>query len=120
MPLLEYLGRRCTGSRVRFCTDSPKITIKMKLKSVKEDINIPASGSAGVDVYYGMGKDSVYGGYIAGQKEIKAFVYDYDHNTPISSSNYDVQTRHGSIYQRDTGLKRCGIPDLPEGKGKGR
>lgn len=71
MPLLEYLGRRCTGSRVRFCTDSPKITIKMKLKSVKEDINIPASGSAGVDVYYGMGKDSVYGGYIAGKREIR-------------------------------------------------
>lgn len=65
MPLLEYLGRRCTGGRVRFATNSSKITIRMKLKSVKEDINIPASGSAGADVYYGIGKDSVYGGYIA-------------------------------------------------------
>lgn len=65
MPELEYLGRRCTGGRVRFSTDSGKIIIRMKLKEAREDINFPTAGSAGADVYYGRGISSAYGGYIA-------------------------------------------------------
>lgn len=65
MPQYDYLGRRATGGRVRFCTDSPSLTIRMTLSQAKEDINIPLSGSAGADVYLGRGTESEYLGYIA-------------------------------------------------------
>ncbi len=65
MPQLEYLGKRTTGGRVRFCTDSSSITIRMTLKQVGEDINFPTAGSAGADVYYGRGQSSIFAGYIA-------------------------------------------------------
>lgn len=65
MPQYDYLGRRATGGRVRFCTDSAKLTIRMTLNQTKEDINIPLSGSAGADIYLGKGIESEYLGYIA-------------------------------------------------------
>ena len=65
MPQYDYLGRRATGGRVRFCTDSARLTIRMTLSQAKEDINIPLSGSAGADIYLGMGTESEYLGYIA-------------------------------------------------------
>ncbi len=65
MPQYDYLGRRATGGRVRFCTDSANLTIRMTLSQVKEDINIPLSGSAGADIYLGKGIGSEYLGYIA-------------------------------------------------------
>lgn len=65
MPQYDYLGRRATGGRVRFCTDSAKLTIRMTLNQTKEDINIPLSGSAGADIYLGKGIESEYFGYIA-------------------------------------------------------
>ncbi len=40
MPRYDYLGRRATGGRVRFCTDSANLTIRMTLRQTKEDINI--------------------------------------------------------------------------------
>lgn len=65
MPRYDYLGRRATGGRVRFCTDSAHLTIRMTLHQTKEDINIPLSGSAGADIYLGKGINSEYLGYIA-------------------------------------------------------
>jgi len=65
MPRYDYLGRRATGGRVRFCTDSANITVRMTLSQTKEDINIPLSGSAGADIYLGKGTSSKYLGYIA-------------------------------------------------------
>lgn len=65
MPRYDYLGRRATGGRVRFCTDSANLTIRMTLHQTKEDINIPLSGSAGADIYLGSGPASEYLGYIA-------------------------------------------------------
>ncbi|MBQ7954687.1 MAG: hypothetical protein IJ282_02960 [Lachnospiraceae bacterium] len=65
MPGLDYLGKRCTGGRVRFCTDAAEFVIRMTLKEAAEDINFPTAGSAGADVYFGRGTESVYGGYIA-------------------------------------------------------
>ncbi len=64
MPRYEYLGRRAVGGRVRFCTDSANITIRMTLKETKEDKNIPLLGSAGADVYLGTGMESEYLGYV--------------------------------------------------------
>ena len=65
MSQYDYLGRRATGGRVRFCTNSANLTIRMTLSQAKEDINIPLSGSAGADIYLGKGIGSEYLGYIA-------------------------------------------------------
>lgn len=65
MPQYAFLGRRAAGGRVRFCTDSGEISIRMTLEHAREDINIPLSGSAGADIYLGKGQDSTFLGYIA-------------------------------------------------------
>lgn len=65
MPQYEFLGKRAVGGRVRFCTDSENVTVKMTLAQAKEDINIPLSGSAGADIYLGRGKEASFLGYIA-------------------------------------------------------
>lgn len=65
MPQYDFLGKRATGGRVRFCTDSANLTVKMTLAQAKEDINIPLSGSAGADIYLGKGKEARFLGYIA-------------------------------------------------------
>ncbi len=64
-PQYDYLGKRTTGGRVRFQTDSKTLFVRMTWKETKEDINIPLSGSAGADIYLGRGKESVYLGYIS-------------------------------------------------------
>ena len=65
MPQYEFLGKRSAGGRVRFCTNSANLTVKMTLAQTKEDINIPLSGSAGADIYVGKGKEATFLGYIA-------------------------------------------------------
>lgn len=65
MPQYEFLGRRASGGRVRFLTDSAELVIRMTLAAAKEDVNIPLSGSAGADIYLGKGQASVYLGYLA-------------------------------------------------------
>lgn len=52
------------GGRVRFRTDSTKVTIHTKLKSNVVDWAIPLSGSAGADVYIGSGMDIRYAGIV--------------------------------------------------------
>lgn len=64
-PQYEILGKRSVGGRVRFQTDAKQICVRMTLDHSKEDINIPLSGSAGADIYTGIGKASVYRGYLA-------------------------------------------------------
>lgn len=70
MPQYEFLGKRAVGGRVRFCTDSQKLFIRMTLAQIKEDINIPLSGSAGADIYLGKGMESRFLGYIAPDRHV--------------------------------------------------
>lgn len=70
MPQYDFLGRRAVGGRVRFCTDSEKIFIRMTLAQTKEDVNIPLSGSAGADIYLGKGMNSRFLGYIAPNQHV--------------------------------------------------
>lgn len=53
------------GGRIRFRTDSTKITIHVKLKNNYVDWAIPLSGSAGTDVYIGSRMNIRYAGLIA-------------------------------------------------------
>jgi len=64
-PQYEFLGRRCAGGRVRFCTDSGTLLVRMTLAETREDVNIPLSGSAGADIYLGKGKEARFLGYVA-------------------------------------------------------
>ncbi len=70
MPRYDYLGRRACGGRVRFATNAKSMVIRMTLAGTKEDINIPLSGSAGADVYLGVGKSSKFIGYIAPKEHV--------------------------------------------------
>ncbi len=65
IPKYDYLGKRAVGGRVRFCTNSRSLFVRMTLAQTKEDINIPLSGSAGADIYVGSGEQSRFVGYIA-------------------------------------------------------
>lgn len=71
MPGYDYLGRRTAGGRVRFVTDASTMVIRMTLACTKEDINIPLSGSAGADVYLGVGQKSRFIGYIAPKEHVQ-------------------------------------------------
>lgn len=65
MPHYKDAGKRCFGGRARFITDSSTITIRMALKSLNVDRCICLPGSAGADIYYGVGFKSRYAGYVA-------------------------------------------------------
>lgn len=73
-PQYEFLGKRSVGGRIRFCTDSSKISVRYKLESISPDIYIPLSGSAGMDIYYGKGNEAVFGGSIAPDRYSKSKV----------------------------------------------
>ncbi|MDF2926179.1 MAG: hypothetical protein K0R57_5093 [Paenibacillaceae bacterium] len=53
------------GGRIRFRTNSTKITVQTKLLTNVIDWAIPLSGSAGADVYVGRGSDIRYAGVAA-------------------------------------------------------
>ena len=71
MPQYAYLGRRCCGGRVRFCTDAEEFLVRMQVARTDEDINIPLSGSAGADAYAGIGVSARYLGYLSPDKHQK-------------------------------------------------
>lgn len=56
---------RPVGGRVKFRTDSSKVTITTQLNTNDVDWAIPLSGSAGADVYIGCGIDTRYAGVAA-------------------------------------------------------
>lgn len=58
-------GKRCAGGRLRFKTNSTRISVKYVLAKVTVDICMPLPGSAGIDVYSGCGIDAKFLGYAA-------------------------------------------------------
>lgn len=60
-----HAGKRCTGGRLRFKTNSTQISVKYILDRVTVDICMPLPGSAGIDVYSGYGTDAKFLGYAA-------------------------------------------------------
>lgn len=65
MPQYEELGRRNTGVRLRFRTDAPKFTLRMVLETEEVDPQMALPGSAGLDVYEGIGSFSRFLGIMA-------------------------------------------------------
>lgn len=61
---VKGLGRRNTGGRVRFRTNSRNLNVKYTLKTLGNDIRISLCGSAGCDIYSGIGSDSRFIGFV--------------------------------------------------------
>jgi len=57
---VKGLGRRSTGGRVRFRTNSKAVSVKVTLKTLSVDPCIPLPGSAGADVFLGTGLTARY------------------------------------------------------------
>ncbi len=55
---VKGLGRRNTGGRVRFRTNSKTVSVKVTLKTLGVDACIPLPGSAGADVFLGTGMEA--------------------------------------------------------------
>lgn len=56
------LGRRATGGRLRFRTDSTQIRVRVSLLTLAPDQNFPILGSAGCDILVGAKEKSAYRG----------------------------------------------------------
>ncbi len=65
LPHYEHLGRRCSGGRVRFKTDSKQILLRYSVRTEKIDKNLGLNGSCGMDVYLGVGCKSTYVGFVS-------------------------------------------------------
>lgn len=55
---IKQLSYHTAGARIRFRTDSPYVAVKVTLRSGFYMRHMPLSGSSGVDIYVGKGKDS--------------------------------------------------------------
>ncbi|MDD6799846.1 MAG: SGNH/GDSL hydrolase family protein [Firmicutes bacterium] len=53
------LGRRNTGGRIRFATNSKKYSVRVKLQTLHNDYNFSIVGGAGCDVYTGS-RDNIH------------------------------------------------------------
>lgn len=62
---VSKIARRASGGRVRFRTDSKTIVFRMGLKTLEVAQCMPLSGSAGADVFLGVGADARYAALIA-------------------------------------------------------
>lgn len=59
------LGRRSTGGRIRFRTDSRRLWARVALQTLSMDQNFPLLGSAGCDVLTGLGDCARYRGIVS-------------------------------------------------------
>lgn len=50
---VDYLANHCAGGQIRFQTDSPKLTVRVKLKDKAAMPHMPATGQCGIDCYIG-------------------------------------------------------------------
>lgn len=57
---IQNLAWHTAGGVIRFASDSPSIAVKVKLTSKGDMSHMPRSGSAGVDLYKGKGKDKKF------------------------------------------------------------
>ncbi|HOJ10389.1 MAG TPA: SGNH/GDSL hydrolase family protein [Clostridiales bacterium] len=57
---VKYLSWCTAGGVVRFASDSPAIAVKVELTSKGDMSHMPRSGSSGVDLYRGTGKNKIF------------------------------------------------------------
>ena len=62
---VSSIARRASGGRVRFRTDSRSLAVRMGLKALEVAQCMPLTGSAGADVFLGVGAQSRYVGFVA-------------------------------------------------------
>ena len=64
VPSLEFLGRRCNGARVAFCTDSPSVTVTVVYETLNMDVGMSLYQCQGSYVYIGDRKSPRYAGLV--------------------------------------------------------
>lgn len=64
-PNISLIARRSSGGRVRFRTNASEISFRMRLKNLEPAQCMPLSGSAGADIFTGVGENSRFCGFIA-------------------------------------------------------
>lgn len=99
--MTDKLGKRATGGRVRFRTNSKKLWIRVTLQHCAPDINFPIIGSAACDVLRGRGIQAEYIGYVVppefgkliGEREIElpGVMDDYTIYMPRNESVEDIE-----------------------------
>ena len=62
---VSQIARRASGGRVRLRTNSRVLMLRMGLKTLEIAPCMPLCGSAGADVFLGIGESSRYVGFIA-------------------------------------------------------
>ena len=65
VPSLEFLGRRCPGGRICFRTDSPRVGVKLVLKTLSPDIGMSIYSCQSAFVFAGERQSSRYLGLAA-------------------------------------------------------
>ena len=61
---LEFLGRRCPGARIGFCTDAEEFTVKIYLKTMSVDIGMSIYACQSVSVMVGDRQNSTFAALI--------------------------------------------------------
>ncbi len=64
VPSLNFLGRRCPGSRLCFRTDSPKFTVKMTLETLSPDIGMSLYACQSANVMIGNRQSARFAGLV--------------------------------------------------------
>ena len=63
VPSLDELGQHCAGARIGFRTDSPTVTVKMTLGSLRVDMGMALYSAQSINVMIGERQNAVYAGF---------------------------------------------------------
>lgn len=70
VPSLLFLGRRCPGARVGFCTDAEEFTVRVSLETLSPDIGMSLFACQSINVMIGKRQEAAFAGLV--------FPPDYD------------------------------------------
>lgn len=59
-PAVDSLANCTAGGQIRFCTDSRKLSLRVRLSGVANMCHMPATGQCGFDCYLGMPGEQLY------------------------------------------------------------
>ncbi|MBQ3140922.1 MAG: hypothetical protein IJC25_03050 [Clostridia bacterium] len=102
---LENIGRRTPGARLAFRTDSPTVTVSLKIDAIEPDIGMSIYSCQSLHVYFGRGEQRRFAGLVCGtsygpvdvaktfqkSNEIEDVVIYLPRNQPIAELNIEVE-----------------------------
>lgn len=64
IPRLKYVGKRCPGARIGFCTDAEEFTVKIALKTLSPDIGMSIFACQSATVMIGNRDNPIFAGLV--------------------------------------------------------